>query len=240
MTIESLLSLMGVPQKPATIYTTLLEHGAATIADIVRESGMHRPDVYKYLPYLEHRGLVTPRTVGKRRCYAATSPEHMLGDIDSIKNSIDEAATHLRVAYQSQSSRPKVEYYEGSVGMKRIIGDVTSTLKKGEAYYRYGSRKSSTNIKRFQPANFKEVRDKKQLERYVITSAERARTYDNDMNRLVKTVPGKVLFDDNVQLMIYGDKISIIDFESETGIIIEHTKLASFQRKLFRLLFDRL
>ncbi len=240
MELTTLLALTGLPPKLAALYHALLEHGPSTIAELERRSGLHRPAIYKNLPLLEARGLVTKRTSGKRTHYIPAAPDGLISDIEQLKASIDDSVHDLKAAYEQRGSRPRVQYFEGRSGVQRVIGDLVSTLEPGEVYYRYGARSSKTNIERLRPPHFLEARNKKQLQRFVITSDERAKAYDKDIGRMVKTVPKHVLFDDNIQLMIYGSKISIVDFESETGIIIEHQKLASFQRKLFKLLFDRL
>lgn len=240
MNTKALLILMGLTEKQAQIYQVLAENGPGGIADIERETGLHRPTIYKELPILEAKHLLSTHKVGKRTKYVPTSPDVILGNIDVLKKSIDESAADLRSAYANRTGRPKVQYFAGREGIKIVISDLVRTLKRGDTYYRYGSRRSSTDIKRYQPADFTHERARKTLQRFVITSKERATNYDNDMNRKVKTVPEKLLFADDIQLMIYRDKISIIDYESETGIIIEHQKLASFQQKIFSLLFDRL
>jgi len=240
MNYKTLLSLTGLPEKLALIYSTLIEHGPGTISAIEKNSSLHRPDIYKQLPKLIERGLITKREVGKRTQYVPSPPDTLLAEIESLKSSIDESMTDLKAAYEKKGSRPKVQYFEGREALKRTVSDVTKTLKKGEIYYRYGSRNSKTDLSRYRSPKFAIERDKKQLQRFVITSDERAKAYDNDMGRMVKTVPNEVLFNDDIQMMIYKDKISIVDYKSEASIIIQHTKLANFQRKIFKLLFDRL
>ncbi len=243
MEMTTLLTLAGLPPKLALLYRCLVEHGPASIAELERESGLHRPAIYKTLPLLASHGLVSKRSSGKRIKYVAAPPDALIPEIEAIKASIDDSVHDLKAAYEKRRSRPRVLYFEGKHGVQRVISDLVTTLKPGSVYYRYGSRKTKTtldDIERLRPPNFVRDRDRKQLQRLVITSTERASAYSKDMNRVVKTVPQKLLFDDNIQLMIYDTKISIVDFESETGIIIEHQKLANFQRKLFKLLFERL
>ncbi len=235
-----MLTLAGLPPKVATLYRALVEYGSATISEMERTSGLHRPAIYKNLPLLEARGLITKRLVGKRVKYVPSAPDMLIADIEQLKTSIDDSVSDLRAAYEKRGCRPRVQYVEGRAGVRRGIGDVINTLKRGEVYYRYGARNSKTDMERFRPLHFLEDRDKKQLQRFVITSTERAQTYKKDISKLVKTVPQQVLFDDDIQIIIYANKISIVDFASETGIIIEHKKLANFQRKLFKLLFERL
>jgi hypothetical protein len=48
------------------------------------------------------------------------------------------------------------------------------------------------------------------------------------------------IFDDNINFTIYDDKISFIDFNTETSILIESKELADFQKKIFKMFYKRL
>ena len=78
------------------------------------------------------------------------------------------------------------------------------------------------------PKNYREKRDKKQLERYVIMSELGAS----------QTIPKEFDdFADNISLTLYGNKIAYIDFTTESSIIIEHQALCDFHKKMFRMLY---
>jgi adenylate kinase family enzyme len=61
------------------------------------------------------------------------------------------------------------------------------------------------------------------------------------LEREEKIVSSKdILLDDNIMFTIYGDKISLIDFNKETAIVIESPEMARFQEKIFRLLYKKI
>jgi hypothetical protein len=47
-------------------------------------------------------------------------------------------------------------------------------------------------------------------------------------------------FIDNIIFTIYSNKVSFVDFNTETSIIIESSEIAEFQKKIFKLLFKKL
>lgn len=49
---QALLTKLGIPEKAVSIYIDLLEHGRSSPSDIVARTGLHRPEVYRYLPLL--------------------------------------------------------------------------------------------------------------------------------------------------------------------------------------------
>lgn len=58
------------------------------------------------------------------------------------------------------------------------------------------------------------------------------------MEREIVTIPkGFDLFEDNISKVIYGSKVGVIDYNTETAFIIESAVFANFERKIFELLF---
>jgi hypothetical protein len=61
------------------------------------------------------------------------------------------------------------------------------------------------------------------------------------LEREIKIIDGKKEdFTDNIIFTIYANKISFVDFNTETSIIIESQEIAEFQKKIFKLLFKKL
>ena len=61
------------------------------------------------------------------------------------------------------------------------------------------------------------------------------------LEREVKAVPPDFdLFEYNVSQIIYGNKVAVIDYNTETAVVIENPTIAKFQEKIFQLLFRKL
>ena len=129
----------------------------------------------------------------------------------------------------------------GPEGIKKVLGDVVQTLKRGEVYYRITSAKSFESLRKYRPKNYSELRDQKQLQRFVIASKYIKAQEKDKLNRAVKVVPeGSALFNHDINQIIYGDKVSFIDYKSLTAVIIENKGIADSQREIFKLLYQRL
>jgi hypothetical protein len=116
-----------------------------------------------------------------------------------------------------------------------------ASLKHGEVFYRYSTASDLRRANSYLPHDYRMRRDAKQLERYLITSETQARDKQSRLERAIKTVPAKYdLFDQNVTQIIYGNKVALIDYNTETALVIENSKIAEFQRKLFMLLYKKL
>lgn len=85
------------------------------------------------------------------------------------------------------------------------------------------------------------MREKKQLERILITNEWLSKYKKSRLDREVVTIPKDFdLFEDNISKVIYGSKVWVVDYNSENAFIIENEKYASFERKVFKLLFKLL
>ena len=91
------------------------------------------------------------------------------------------------------------------------------------------------------PKDYRERRDKKSLERYVIMGSKAAQAKAPRLERELVVIPRSVdEFDENVSMTIYNNKIAYIDFTHKSSIIIENPMIAEFQKKLFMLTYRNL
>lgn len=236
-----LITKTGLSKKEAAIYTALLEHGTMSMSDISKETHINRPALYMLLPKMKKDGLVSAVQKQKRSFYRAESPSRLL---EHYKTEHAEIAQKLEtlITEQEQLShdKPLIKYFEGDHGVRFVFDDVAHTLPRGSTFYRYSSRTGS-NTKAFDNTYYVKARETKGLNRLVITSEENAGTKIKKLERSVKAIPKEFdLFEDNIALVIYGNKTAYIDYASKTAFIVESEKIAKFQEKLFKLLYKRL
>ena len=239
--IETVLAQLGLSAHESSVYLNLLQNGPATIGALAKRTGIYRPALYKLVPTLTEKGLVSRvQTKHKQQHYRAESPERLDSLFENAKRRLEEALPELASLYTHHQSRPVVRFLEGKAGIRSVFSDILTTLKRGDIFYRYSSIKEIPS-RSYLPPRYEEIRDNKQLERLVITNAPMAQTKPPRLERETKVVPSEYdLFDDNVTHLIYGDKVAVIDYNTETAIIIESKVIAEFQRKLFLLLYRKL
>lgn len=233
------LKKIGFTEQEAKIYLALLENGPLTIARIASESHIHRPTVYKLIPNMVKKSILTSFPKGKRRLYVAESPEKLKFMIEELKTDFEKISSELSNIYNRKESRPVVKYLEGKKGIIFVWDDVVRTLKKGDIFYRYSSSKKDRGD--YLSNTYRKIRDQKELGRLVITNVERINEKKRRYERAEKAVPPEFdLFDYDISEVIYGDKIAYVDYNTETAFIIESPHIAEFQRKIFKLLYNKL
>jgi HTH-type transcriptional regulator, sugar sensing transcriptional regulator len=234
------LEQLGFTHKEARVYEALLQLGAASPSDVVKKTGFHRPDVYKALAILVDRDLVFVIPKGKYKHYAAASPEKLESVFKSLEQSFLNQIEDLYVLQEEQKKKPVVSVTEGKDAIRDAYGDMIKSLPKGGTYYRYSSVRN-LNREKYIPNYYREIRDKKGLERLVITSQHSKLKHADKLGRSVKAVPPEYdLFEYDIAQIIYGNKVSVIDYNSKSVITINNDKFAEFQKKLFKLLFKKL
>jgi len=235
------ISQTGLSKKESAVYASLLDSGQQSLSDLHRSTQINRPALYEVLPRLERKSLVSKVKVKNRYQYVAESPRRLLAEyqeqIELETQSLEELAQQFE---KHDEQRPRVKYFEGDHGMEFVFDDVIYTLSVGAEFYRYSARRD-IQTKRFEKTFYAKNRDKRKLERLVITSASKAKGKAPKLERSVRAIPEEFdLFEDNISLLIYGPKTAYIDYSSKTSFIIESEKIARFQYKLFRLLWKQL
>src|SRR3989344_3480754 len=113
--------------------------------------------------------------------------------------------------------------------------------KKDHVFYRYSSAKDAVKNEKYLPKNYRAIRDQKQLQRFVIANENTMVGKKPRLERAVKFIPNNYgLFDYDITQIIYGDKVAFLDYNTETAFIIENSIIAEFQKKIFKLLYDKL
>jgi sugar-specific transcriptional regulator TrmB len=239
---SQILMKLGLTKNESAIYLALLEMGTSNISKISEKTSIHRPLIYKAIPSLLDKKLITKTQKLKSVVYGAEPPNRLEAMFDDFKLDFWEALPDLEDTYASSEKRPKIRFLEGKDGTKRIFDDVVRSLKKGDVFYRYSSNKDGQEKKdKYVPRIYRQMRDEKKLQREVITNDQTAVHKKPNLERFVKIMPNDFgAFEHNITEIIYGDKVAFIDYNSETAMIIESKRIAEFQKQIFKTFYKKL
>jgi len=238
----SILENIWLTKIEAKIYLCLLEKWGLNISEISLFSSCNRVQVYTAIPRLKETRLISESLKGKRKIYFSENPENLENIFYEQKHNFQSTISLLKEKYDKKNSVPQLKVFYTQESIKHIFNDIIETLNVWETYYRYSSRKQD-HLRGFLGESYKKKRDKKQIQRMVITSSELMKFKNNKqvLNREMIGIPKKYdLFEDNITKVIYGNKVAIFDYNSETSFVIENKKFADFEKKIFKLLFKYL
>jgi sugar-specific transcriptional regulator TrmB len=235
-TLLRTLYALGCDHNEALLYLYLAEHGASNISRVAHGTHLSRTTIYLHIDSLLSKGFITTTKVKERTLYEVCDPSSLLASLEEMYKEGSRALTTLSSTLKETFFVPKITTTVGESALSSVYDDIARTLPKGGTYFRYTSRVRD-HVK---APLYSMLRKEKELERLVITSVQKAEKKEKDSNRFIKTVPKDFSFDDNVTLLIYGNKITHIDHTSLSSVTIESPQLARFQEKIFKLLWKKL
>jgi HTH-type transcriptional regulator, sugar sensing transcriptional regulator len=237
----AILNKLGLSKDAGAVYLVLVESPPLGVSEIARRTGDYRPAIYRALAELLRHQLVTASLGNKRKAYSAEPPERLRELLKSSLGELDDYLPALAEKYAMRGRSPLVRVLEGKKGIARAFADVVDTLPKGGTFYRISAERDLARTNAYLPKDYRDKRDAKKLERFVITTRKVGEQKKSRMERAMKYFPkSDVVFDQDTIELIYGDSIALLDLNTETALIVESPQLAEFQKKLFRLLYQRL
>lgn len=118
------LARIGLSEKEAAVYLAALKLGPATVQELAKNAGVNRATAYLLLDTLALRGLVSTLVKGKKRSFAAESPERFLALLRTQREELDIRETEFSKAlpallglFNREGVRPQVRYLEGKQGL---------------------------------------------------------------------------------------------------------------------------
>jgi len=229
---------LGLTRNEAIIYLTLLDLGKSHIGQITEKTRMHRRTIYDCLERLKDRGLVSFIIEGKIRFFIATNPNKLREIIKEKQTKIEEILPKLFEISKGSKVKTEVSVHKGKEGLKNIMEDIikskpkiwyslTSSAKAGEVFpvylYQFHARrvKESIILKIIFGRNEKAIKRARELEKTPLTEVR-----FNDARYVIP-----------ISIWLYNDKLALMLWDSETGILIENKETAETFKNYFEVLW---
>lgn len=246
--LEKYLQDIGLTDKEASIYLSLLAVENASVLDLAKKTKIKRPTVYVVLESLAKKGLVSETTVGKKTHYQAEPPERLETFVEKRKIALEESQRILKdvipqiksIARES-GERPVVKYFEGRDGIISAIEDFfrDPDIENGVTHLLYPKDLLEETFTDAERKKYREMRVGKNIKSKVLYTSEKSDRPSDDTGERIKIDGSKYpvtcdisIYKDRVRINILGNKLS--------GIFIRSQDLADTLRSLFNLAFDKL
>lgn len=239
MQLKDVLIDIGLNEKEARVYLASLELGDSPVSDIALRAKINRVSCYDILGKLLKRGFISTYTKQKIKYFAATDPDTIQVDARQRYMNFKAALPSLRRLH-GKTSHPRIRYYEGIEGIKKVYAD-TLTAKTELLNYA-----DSKTIREYWPnydAEYVKERVKRKIYLRGISPldkyGEAVKAKNKDTYREIRLVkPSEFSFANEIN--IYEDKVSIISFGKDelVGMIIESPEIADTQRAIFTMAWE--
>ena len=246
---KNVLEELGLSDKEAKVYLTLLELGASPVQKIGHKAGVNRATTYVCLEALLKLGLVSTVKRGVKSFYTPEDPEQLKSlvakqqkELESKSDELNKVIEDLKKSYEYAGDRPVVRFYEGKEGI-RIVDDnflKGCKSKKAFSFIPLDDVLAFENEKQYQKKQTDErVRKKIQLKTiYTYSKGPHPTSKSSKEYREALMVPGDK-FPISSEIIIYDDKISMVSYKNKVvGVIIENKDFAETLKSIFKLSWE--
>lgn len=236
------LKRLGLDEREARVYLAALEFGPATIITISRKSGIKRTTIYEFVDEMIARGLMHVSAQGKRKLYSSASPQELRGIIEKQTEIVERLVPELMLLSGKSPSRPRIRFYEGVEGIKKVFND-TLNQPEGSEILMFSSFEGTYSV---MPDAFiksyvkRRVKRKIHVKGILPAGGEHVKEHVNrDREELRESIVVPVKdFPIANETFTYQNKVAILSYGDEkVGIIIESQQNADAQRAVFNLLW---
>jgi len=239
--LETILEKLGLSDKEAKVYVSLLELGNARVADISKKAGINRTTGYDILNSLANKGIVNALGKGSRQEFMAEAPISIANYVKRQQNILEENLNKAQdlvprlLAIQSKGNKPSVKFYEGEDGLMKVYED---TLTSNDGILGFANvDEMHDGMPNYFPKYYKRRAAKKIWAHAIVPDTELGKLRKKeDPNELRETllVPNE-MFNFTPEINIYNNKIMIASWKEKLGIIIESKEIADAFKKIHAL-----
>ncbi len=232
-----LLNSLGFTDSEAAIYLLSLEMGAASVQNLARKAKVSRVTTYAVIESLASHGLMSSVQKGKKKFYAAESPERLLSYVrkrlegmETTLREVEQLLPHLKLLQRGE--KPVVKLLEGKEGIEALQVDLTETAPK--SIDEICNRSAIGEI--FTAQDLQPFRSKLDsmgvIGRMIYSGTPQGGTRKGTSIKHIVQSP--IPFTGDV--MIYGSRVALATFKGRLiVVIIESEELAQTMRALFEL-----
>jgi sugar-specific transcriptional regulator TrmB len=240
--IQTLLNL-GLNEKEARTYITLLELGSSSAYKVSQKSGIKKPTTYVVLEELRKKGMVL-KTPGKTKTlYKAQNPEELFEKIESTLTRSKRILPRL-VALSNQEKEVKTYHYEGLEGMRQIFhyNFHLPSMNNSEfvGFYAKAENVAPDYLDLFHEWN-KDSQEKNISFRIIAPdnkSLKQFRALDKESNREVRVI-SEDIYSSEVSFDTNGEFVRIVDIPKQQGVILENPRIAKALKEIFEMVWSK-
>lgn len=232
------LEKIGLNDKEAQLYLSLLELEEGNISQISTKSKIKRTTCYDIINSLKEKGLISQLTKKKKIYYYAEDPRKLEQHLEEKKQLLRNLMPRLLSITNLIDKKPKIRFFEGTEGVKEVYRD---TLKyPGQETMAWASQEAVSHFDSDWLRNTylpKRV-ENKIWQRTIAPDNLEIRSFSKkDQEHLRQTrFISKEEMPFEVEINLYGKQsIAIMSFQEQIGLIIESKKIFNTLKSIFEI-----
>jgi HTH-type transcriptional regulator, sugar sensing transcriptional regulator len=241
---EKYLKDIGLSEKEAEVYLTLLQGDSFSILEIAKKTKINRTTIYPVIKSLSEKGLVSETTTNTKVNYQAESPDRLETFIERQKILLEENSKkmkdiipQLKSTQREMGERPVVKYFEGKEGIMSAGKDLFSNPDSSEKMYMIYSKDLVDEIFKNETPALKKERISKNIKAKSIYTYTKGEIPSDETSDRLKIDGGKYPL--MCDISIYQDKVRISTLNKNlSGIFIKSQDLAETLKSLVKIIHD--
>ncbi|MDH5597182.1 MAG: hypothetical protein OEY44_03695 [Candidatus Peregrinibacteria bacterium] len=244
--IQNVLQNIGLNEKEIEVYLTNLDLGPQPASVIARRVKMPRNTARFILDKLVEKGILEVTKKANTQIYSPEEPKNLINLLESQRveenqkiddkiNQLNSVMVELESRYRPESTKPKVTFYEGDDGLRRVYED---SLKSNETIRSFASFDGMHGALPDYFRNYYKRRVQNKINIRSIhpdTPLAREKTRnDKKEGRLSHLVPSKK-YNFSPEIQFYDGKVIITSWKEKLGILIESPEIYEAMSVAFEL-----
>ena len=123
--IENKLQFLGLKNEEIKIYLALLKRGQTSVTAVANFTKTPRINCYHHLQNLKKQGFVIESRKNKMKHFSAENPKIFLAKAQEQKNVAEQILPELESLTNTNSTKPKIQFFEDRTGIKQIFDRLT-------------------------------------------------------------------------------------------------------------------
>jgi len=237
---EEIFRRLGMSKHAYSVYEAARKNPGISATGIVSATSAHRPAAYRAIEELIQAKLLIRVRKGKRYGYESLSEKRVIELFSKEIKDAKEVLPQTNVGAK-EVVNSTMKLFHGPEGIRAVFDDVVNHMPRAGTFFRYTSERDLNKVNSYLSPGYRAIRDRKRLERQVISNQVSGSRKKPRLERFIKYIPKEVgLFDQNIIQLIYGVRTAFIDLNTEECMIIENAALAEFQKVIFKQLYKKL
>lgn len=239
MQINQIFKNLGFSENETKIYLAALETGLASAQNIADKAELKRTTVYSVLDALVKKNIILKTQKDGKNRYIAENPENIVNIFDNYQTEFKKALPKLQAVYNTKQVKPKILFFEGKAGIKKIYYDTIE--EKPDMILEWNSSQIYEMFPDF-PREYLDLRRGNNIKAKRIAPDDEnwklRKTKDKDDLSVTKLL-SKEEYDIPVEINIYNNKVSFMSYGDEMGLIIESKVIADAMRTIYKIFWDK-
>ncbi len=245
---EQSLKNLDLSEKEAVVYLASLELGLTTIQEIAGKSQISRSTTYQVIESLMKKGLMSALTKGKKKYFSADVPERLMTLIDIKERELEKRKKELKAILPElkelarlSGERPKIKFYNGKQGIRRIQEDIGRTKNLG-SIEEFVPLDDAYQLFQAHPRDHRHEMGKKiKVPERMIYTSKKGEILPQKKGPIETLFIPIEKFPFHTEITIYAYKVALVSFgRKQIGVVLESEDIANTLRCMFDLLWKAL